>query len=317
MRRWKTRTPSGHALAAVALFAFTRGAFADGGSVYDNWLEVPEAQRCARLFADLGLEPRRLHLPSAVVRFVDVPSAQPDAGAPWLLVHGYAGNLCDWGPMLARLGHRHRVVAFDLPGFGESASKDDHYTIDSYVQTLRELLDRVETGPVNLVCHSLGGHVCIGAALTQPRYIDTMTLIDTAGIFERAGFVQQIAKHQGGLNLGQMAVKRGRSLVDWTDGEQMFLRRFVVGDPAVWTAVASFRSNFRGQIGGIRTPTLILWGMDDPLFPVEDAAFLKENVPGAELHIIDGAGHCPNESHAGTVVDLIEKFVRERTGTPP
>jgi pimeloyl-ACP methyl ester carboxylesterase len=284
---------------------------------YEHWLDVPVAQRCQRMFADLGQEPRRLHLASAVVRFMDLAPAEPDDGPPWLLIHGYGGNMCSFGPMVAALVKRHRVLIYDLPGFGEAASTDDHYTIDSYVQTLREFLDHIESGPVHLVCHSLGGHVCLGAALTQPRYIETMTLIDTAGTFDTADFVKQIAKQKGGVNLGRMAIKRGRSLVDWTDGEQAFLRRFVAHDPTIWTAVASFRSNYRSQIAAIRTPTLILWGMNDPLFPVEEAAFLKENVPNSKLHILDGAGHCPNESHPNEVVELIEKFAREREPNSP
>jgi pimeloyl-ACP methyl ester carboxylesterase len=288
-----------------------------GPPEYDKWLEVPVKQRCARMFADLGQAPRRLHLPSATVRFLDLAPSEPDSGPAWLLIHGYGGDLCSYGAMIADLVHRHRVLAFDLPGFGESASTDEHYTIDSYVETLRQFLDRIEAGPVHLVCHSLGGHVCIGAALTQPSYIATMTLIDTAGTFDTGAFVKQIAKQKGGVNLGHMSLKRGRSPVDWTAGEQEFLRRFVVSDPAIWTAVASFRSNYHDQIGGIRTPTLILWGMDDTLFSVEDAAFLKENVPNSQLRILDGAGHCPNESHPRVVIELIEKFVRESEARSP
>ena len=303
--------------AGVFCLALTRTASAAAPEGFENWLDVPDAERCARTFAQLGQAPRRLHLPSAVVRFLDLQPAEPDAGPAWVLIHGYAGNLCSNGPLLAELAQRHRVLAFDLPGFGDSASSDEHYTVDSYVQTLHEFLDRVESGPVHLVCHSLGGHVCIAAALTQPRYLETVTLIDTAGIFETAGFVKQIAKQKSGVNLGQMTLKRGRSLVDWTEGDQSFLRRFVASNPAIWTAVSSFRANFRARLGALRTPTLILWGMDDPLFPVADAAFLKENVPGSELHILDGAGHCPNESHARAVTTLIEQFVRNRKPAPP
>ena len=307
MRAW--------AIGLVCLASPPINAAASAG--FASWPDVPEAERCPRMFAELGQAPRRLHLPSGVVRFLDLGPAGPAPGPAWVLVHGYAGNLCSWGPMVAELAQQHRVLAFDLPGFGESASSDEHYTIESYVETLREFLDRVDAGPVHLVCHSLGGHVCIAAALTEPRYLETMTLIDTAGIFETAEFVKQIAKKKSGVNLGQLSVKRGRSLVDWTEGDQAFLRRFVADNPAIWTAVSSFRANFRGKLAALRTPTLILWGMDDPLFPVSDAAFLKDNVPGAELHILDGAGHCPNESHAHVVVDLIERFIDKGKPTRP
>jgi hypothetical protein len=59
--------------------------------------------------------------------------------------------------------------------------------------------------------------------------LETLTLIDTAGIFDTAEFVKQIAKKKSGVNLGQLSVKRGRSLVDWTEGDQAFLRRGNVG----------------------------------------------------------------------------------------
>jgi pimeloyl-ACP methyl ester carboxylesterase len=282
-----------------------------------SWLDVPVAERCDRLFAELGEPPRRLHLPNATVRFLDLGPTTGENAPTFLLVHGYGGNLCSFGPMITELIQRYRVLAFDLPGFGESGSPDPRYTIDSYVETLRELLDRIAPGPVHLVCHSLGGHVCIGAALTQPRYIATLTLIDTAGTFDTAAFVKQIAKQKGGVNLGQMAMRRGRSLVDWTAGDQDLLRRFFISSPTIWTAVSSFRANYHEQIGGIRVPTLVLWGMDDPLFPVEGAAFLKENIPGAELHVLEGAGHCPNESHPTVVIDLIEKFLRDQKAASP
>jgi pimeloyl-ACP methyl ester carboxylesterase len=303
--------------AGILSLALTQNASAAAPDGFANWPDVSEAERCDRMVANLHQSLRRLHLPSAVVRFLDLEPAEPDPGPPWVLVHGYAGNLCAWGPTLELLSQRHRVLAFDLPGFGESASSDEHYTIDTYVQTLREFLDRVDAPKVHLVCHSLGGHVCIGAALTEPRYLETMTLIDTAGIFESADFVKQIAKQKSGVNLGQMTIKRGRSLVDWTEGDQSILRRFLAINPAIWTAVSSFRASFRARLGALRTPTLILWGMDDPLFPVADASFLKENVTGSELHILDGAGHCPNESHARKVVDLIEQFALKRKPLQP
>ena len=297
--------------------ALTTAVFAGERAWYDDWDKRPGAERC-RLIADhLAQEPRRLHLRSATVRFVDLAPAKPDGDVPWLLIHGYAGNLCDYGAMLARVAEHHRVLAFDLPGFGESVGADERYSVYSYMRTLREFIQQIGVERVHLVCHSLGGHVCIGAALGEPRYIATLTLIDTAGIYEQTDFIKTIAKRTAKLNVGPMGNNPRRSPLAWTVGEQEFLRRFVVADPTVMAAVSSFRTNFRSQMGELRIRTLILWGMEDPLFPVEDALFLKENVPDSELHIIEQARHCPIETHPGVVVDMIERFIRKREDPGP
>ena len=275
----------------------------------DAWLDLPAAERCQQFFAESGVAPRRMHMGDTVVRFVDVPAQRPTGERPWLLVHGYGGTLCDFARLVKHLDGQRRVLALDLPGFGESATVDERNSIDSHIAILREFVARTDAGPVHLVCHSLGGHVCLGAALTSPSYVASLTLIDTAGIFDTAEFPVDITKRKAGVNLGRMSTKRGRSLIEVTAGDQELLRRLVAHDSAVWTAVSSFRSNYRQEVAHVRTPTLVIWGMEDPLFPVEDALFLAENLPNAKTHIIDGAGHCPAETHPETVARLVENFV--------
>jgi pimeloyl-ACP methyl ester carboxylesterase len=275
----------------------------------DPWLDLPPAARCAQFFAESGGPPRRIHMGDTVVRFADLPASSPTDQHPWLLVHGYGGTLCDFAQLVKHVAGRRRILALDLPGFGESASTDEHYSVDSYVAVLREFVIRTDSGPVHLVCHSLGGHVCLGVALTAPSYVASLTLIDTAGIFDASQFPGDIAKRKAGVNLGRMTAKRGRGFADVAAGDQELLRRLVAHDPTVWTAVSSFRSNYRQEVGHVRVPTLVLWGMDDPLFPVEDALFLAENLPNVKTHIIDGAGHCPAETHPQIVAKLVEGFV--------
>lgn len=273
------------------------------------WMDLPPAARCAQFFSESGVSPRRMHMGDTVVRFVDIPATSPTDERPWLLVHGYGGSHCDFGRLVRHVVGPRRILALDLPGFGESASADEHYTIDSYVAVLREFVARTDAGPVHLVCHSLGGHVCLGAALTAPSYLASLTLIDTAGIFDTSEFPGNIAKRKAGVNLGRMSMQKRRSFVEIVAGDQELLRRLVAHDPAVWTAVSSFRTNYRREVAHVRTPTLVLWGMEDPLFPVEDALFLAENLPNATTHIIDGAGHCPAETHPEAVAKLVESFV--------
>ena len=158
--------------------------------------------------------------------------------------------------------------------------------------------------------------MCIAAA-HQPRYLETMTLIDTAGIFETAGFLKQIAKQKGGVNLGQMAIKRGRSLIDWTEGDQAFWRRFVASDPAIWTAVSSFRANFRSQLGALRTPTLILWAWMTPCSPWPTPPSSRKTCRNRSCTSWRAPAIAPTRTHAQAVTALIETFVRKRKPSPP
>jgi pimeloyl-ACP methyl ester carboxylesterase len=301
---------------AVAIALTVAGRSTGSTAPLVPWPEDDHPELCRRLIVESGEEPRRLRLGSRVLRFwehgptapIHTPATEP-ADDPILFVHGYLGDLCDFGPLLLAMAERHRVVAFDLPGFGESTSEDAIASIETYVHLIAEMVARLKLERVNLVCHSMGAQVCIGVGLTSPSFVRSMTLIDAAGVYEPATFVGRLSKRMARLNVGEMLAEKGRTALDLFDGNHVISRRLVSQNPAKWAALSSFQSDFRSEVGKLALPVLVIWGHDDPIFSLDSACLLKESIRGAVLYVIDGAGHAPQLSHPTQTLAHIEPFL--------
>ncbi len=279
-----------------------------------DWEELSTKDRSARLFEALDIQARIIRLGSAVMHFIDVrPDSSPVSHKrpAILFVHGFAGSLGDFAPTILSLSKRHRVLAFDLPGFGNSFRTDHEYSIEAYGRTLLDFVSASGAKKVHLVCHSMGGQVCLAVALEKASYVASLTLIDNAGTYDPAGFVKGVSKSAGGINVGKVVTRRGRSLAELGMGDQSHTRRFLSRNPSVLTAFSSFETNFRGEVRSLEAPTLIIWGQRDRVFNVRNALFLKENIRDSRLHIIEDAAHAPQLSHPEKVSGWIERFILE------
>ena len=276
------------------------------------WPEAGAGSLCRRLFSESRMEPRWLRLEHQVLRFWEFWPTETTPGgsspAPVVFVHGYHGDLCDFGPLLVAIARKHHVMAFDLPGFGQSVSESKDESIESYVRLVGNLVGRMRLGRVHLVCHSMGGQVCIGVGLTSPSFLQSLTLIDAAGVYEPSTFLDGLGKRMAHVSVGTMLAVKGRSAIDLVDGNRVMLRHLSAENPAMWTAISSFQSNFRSEVRKLALPVLVIWGLADPIFPIDSACLLKEEIAGATLHVIPGAGHSPQRSHPAETATFIERF---------
>src|SRR5688572_28862600 len=104
------------------------------------------------------------------------------AGEPVVLVHGFAGMKENWLQLARELSSR-RVVMPDLPGWGESERRDgEDYRVEAQVDRLAAFLDALSLERVDLVGHSMGGHIAGLFAARHPERVKTLTLVSTAGV---------------------------------------------------------------------------------------------------------------------------------------
>jgi abhydrolase domain-containing protein 6 len=302
----------GIACALVALASAACGASPPADP--EDWLQRTTVERSAAMWDRLGTSPRRLHVSGAVVRFVE--AGPGDGNAPVLFfVHGHGGSMGDFGPVAAALVPDHEIVAIDLPGFGGSVQDSDDYSLEHYVSVLSDIAARMGRTRVHLVCHSLGGQICMAAALSREPFVASMTLVDSAGIQDPQEFVQRISKRLGGINTGKVTTTRGRSMFDVAVSDGPFASRVMSRSPAVLAALSSFDRNYRREVRRIRQPTLIVWGERDPVFPLADGVTLKENIAGSEMRVVYGAGHAPQLSHPEPVSRWIAGHVAAVEGS--
>ncbi len=259
-----------------------------------------------------GTQTRFWRFGNFLVHFISNINEKNRNLAPIIYVHGLGGNL-DGFSALIRLNHTSPAsrpyYAIDLPPFGKSVMKESELSIHGYSEMLQEFVSMLAVPKVNLVCHSMGGQVCIDFALSNPQQIQLLTLISPAGIYERSAFVDHVADHFAGVNFGAVDYPHARSFGDLAWYDQSFTRRMVTNNPLVLVGIESYRQDFHSRIQKLKTKTLIIWGREDQIFGYENGLYLKDNVENSTLYVIDGASHTPMTSHAGLVSKLIQKYL--------
>jgi pimeloyl-ACP methyl ester carboxylesterase len=259
-----------------------------------------------------------------------------EAGEPTapvvVLVHGLGQNGCrDWYPVLPALAAKFHVLAFDLPGFGRSTHANEQYSPENYAEFMHELLGKRIAGPFSLVGHSMGGAISMYYAAKFPQDVQRLMLIDAAGMLHRKAFVTfaAFAGLDGVLGVLSKPVKDiatvaeestaatiGQSLPTMPDPsiilKNSVLRSTVLGSPMKIAALATILENFAPAIDGVRAPSWILWGSNDPIASPRTGLVLQARLPAAKLTVLEGSGHDPMLSRPASV----ERFLLDAMATP-
>lgn len=247
-----------------------------------------------------------------LVHFISNINEEKRNLSPIIYVHGLGGSLEDFSELIQILHHSKSfrpVYALDLPGFGKSYSRNSEISIRKYSHMLGEFIQNLSTSKINLVCHSMGGQVCIDFALANPNQVQLLTLISPAGVYQKSNYVNQTLNHYIGISVGQVEHPNANSIGDLSWLNQRFAQKMLTNNPTVLMAIESYRDNFRNRINQLKTKTLILWGHNDTVFSFENGLYLKENIVNSTLYIIEGADHFPLKSHAVFISKLILKYL--------
>ncbi len=266
-------------------------------------------------------------------------------GEPALYVHGLGGASTNWTDYAALLATRLDGEALDLPGFGESgpAAARGGYAVEAQARTVVAYLERRGPGPVHLVGNSMGGVTTLLVAAARPDLVRTLTLISPAMPWLRPRRSSDFAVPMLLLpGIGRYAQRR----LDALPPEQRAagLIRICFADPAVvprnrideaiaemarrqelpWSTdafTASLRALARSYLvlgprslwkraGLVRAATLVVWGTEDKLVPVELAARTAAAVPDSRLLVLPDVGHVAQleapETTARATLALIE-----------
>jgi pimeloyl-ACP methyl ester carboxylesterase len=251
-----------------------------------------------------------------------------DDPEPLVLIHGTSASLHTWEGWVKDLSPQHRVISFDLPGFGltgPSASGDYHG--DTYARFVLDLMDQLKVQRFAVAGNSLGGEVAWRTALMAPQRVTRLILVDAAG-----PDFQSDSMPIGFLVARVPVLNR---IFDWVLPRPMVLAsvRSVYGDPSRVTdalveryyqlalregnrraLVQRLQQSQRGQdaerIRELKLPTLILWGGRDKLVPPSVGRQFKQDIAGSELLVFDDLGHVPHEEDPARTVAPVQAFLR-------
>lgn len=239
----------------------------------------------------------------------------PRDGFPIVLLHGSNASLHTWEPWVDRLKGRYRVITFDFPAHGLSGpvpSRD--YSSDAYVAITEKVVAHLGLNRFALGGNSMGGGIAWRYTAAHPDKVAALILVDAAGRppikpnesmplgfrIANTPILRDIAATVTPRSLLESSFKQSVSvqsiatpamidryweLLRYPGNRQATLDRFGGYKPATQT----------NALRQITTPTLILWGRDDKVIPVESAAWFSQQLPNARVTILDDVGHIPME----------------------
>jgi pimeloyl-ACP methyl ester carboxylesterase len=265
-----------------------------------------------------------------------VPAGPGGAKLPVLvLLHGYMMSHWYFQALHPTLARTHRVIAIDLPGYGESdRPSPERYGYDylAFAHTVLEVLDRLELERVSLLGHSMGGGVALTLAARWAERVERLVL-ECPAIYrlELPFYSGLLLKPKlgpllfGALTRGEMRRQMARQhfkdpsaitdeLIDYVWAR---LHR-AGGCEAAWATLRTFASlsNATAEPMRVRAPTLLLWGDEDRMIPLSHGKRLARSIPGAELSVVAASGHNVHLERRDQFLRQLTPFLEDETVRP-
>jgi haloalkane dehalogenase len=235
--------------------------------------------------------------------------AVPDAtsGDPVLCLHGFPETSYMWRDLVEAVTSeaRRRAIAPDLAGFGDTPP-DPPGTWERQVELVERFRGELRLERVALVVHDWGGLIGLRWACDHPDAVSALVISNTgffphgkwhgmaramrtpgqgeelvAG-FEREGFGALMRSLSAGFD--ERAIAEYWLAFETEEGRRGMLELYRSGD-------FSKLEPYAGKLAALGVPALILWGENDPFAPVAGAHRFRKDLPGAEVVVVEGAGH--------------------------
>ena len=250
------------------------------------------------------------------VRVDDIEIAYKDLGQgkPLILITGYGATMDLWPPgVLTDLSARHRVIIFDNRGMGKTTATGKPFSIGLFADDTAGLMDALNISRADVLGWSMGADIAQELALRHPEKVDRLVLYagsvgGNESIPASPAVVEQLTNTSGSAR---------------DQGERLFSVLFPAGwlrehpDPGTYfptptesspaesyarqaDAISSWNGTY-SRLPGIRSPALVLNGVEDVISPPANAFVIGGRIPGAWVIQVPGGGHGMMYQYPGTV----------------
>jgi len=213
------------------------------------------------------------------------------AGPPVVVLHGWGGRIESMAPAVRCLEGDFRVVALDLPGFGDSPVPRGAWGTADYAAYIRDVLAELGVTRAGFVGHSFGAKTSLYLAATQPDVVAKLVAVGSSGLRMPPSFKARLrrAAARAARTAGRLGGP-GRWLKDRA------YRRLASDDyrnagPLRPTLVKVVNEDLASLLPAIKAPTLLIWGGKDDAVPLAHARRMESLIPDAGLVVFESVGH--------------------------
>jgi 2-hydroxy-6-oxonona-2,4-dienedioate hydrolase len=279
------------------------------------------------------------------VKGINTRYIEAGSGEPLVLFHGGEfgnNNMMNaeaWCLNIEGLAETFRVFAMDKLGMGytDNPKTDKDYTIGAVVNHAYDFLETLELDQVNLVGQSRGGYLVARLALEHPEIVKNLVIVDSGSMSPGSGAEGSFNHDLTKRNPAQVGTKEHIRYIyeaqafsashiteEWLENMQKMARlpKFAEMQAKMRDLRSAFYADFDLakaetlawlQEGRLRTPTLVIWGLNDPSAPLNPGLelfrLISAHATRAEMHIFNHAGHHSFREHPDEFNRVITNFV--------
>ena len=229
-----------------------------------------------------------------------------------LLLHGLFGALSNWEGVINKFRQNFRVIIPMLPIYEMPVREAK---LNGLVEYLEGFIDTFDLQDVILMGNSLGGHIALIYTLKHQGNVKKMVLTGSSGLFENS--------------MGGSFPRRGsydyiKERVEYTFYDPKTATKELIDEVFAITksvpkclkivaiAKSAQRHNMATEIPSIKTPALLIWGLNDTITPPMVAHEFNRLLSNSKLKFIDRCCHAPMMEHPDKFNDIIEEFIEEK-----
>lgn len=257
--------------------------------------------------------PKEITIYGQKIHYVEAGS-----GPNLILLHGLGGSSQVWQFNIGPLAEKYHVFVPDQIGFGKSDKPLVNYRIRTYVDFLDQFCKQLKIDRPTLIGNSMGGWIAAIYAATYPDRVDKLVLADAAGYappkdFDTRTFFGLNPTTREGMKVLSAKVFYNKAFLTDAAIDQAMAARLGAGDG--YTIKSITESIIRGEdflddvVKTIKQPTLIVWGREDGLIPLNEGERFHKDIAGSTLIVFDQCAHVPHIEKAGEFNAAVLKFL--------
>jgi pimeloyl-ACP methyl ester carboxylesterase len=246
-----------------------------------------------------------------------------------VLIHGFAASIRNWDSIRPHLPDGSRYHFLDLKGFGFSSKPSPgDYSMEAQARLVREYIRSNRLERVTVIGHSYGGAVALTllAKAQGDLPVDSLILIDSAGYPQRLPLFVRVLRDPFLRTIAKILPLRyrARQSVERSFADSSRVTDEIIDRYAFFYAIAGARKSYVqaaqqmipedmesivSRYPQIEIPVRLIWGDKDPLIPVSIAHRFEEDLPRAQLSVVEDCGHVPQEEKPSVTADVVREFL--------
>ncbi len=219
-----------------------------------------------------------------------------------VLIHGLGASAERWDQVIPLFSDDYRVIAPDLIGFGYSDKPLADYTTEFFTKFLKKFFVSLDIRRANLIGSSLGGQISAEYTASHPNDIKKLILVSPSGNMDKSTPALD-AYIMAALYPNEQSAKDAFEIMDGSGrGVRQEIISGFVKRMRLPNAKLAFIStllgikhleSFTAKLQRISNPTMIIWGLDDPVIPINYAESFVSTIQDCQFFRMDGCGHTP------------------------